>query len=431
MTTAKAMFFDIFMSHGFPKRLLTDKGSNFVSAMMMELYKLFDIHKLTTSPYRPQCDGQNENSHRFIFKIVKILSEHNPKEWTNCCRVAAFAWNLSTMPELSYLSPFEIIYGEQPRLPHDLTMLRMPTAQEERMEPADYENYAQMLSDRFEIWLSVYKEARFKAAHDRTVQHNHRIKDAGKVEWLSPGKLVIVYRPTATCDGDKWSQKLLFQFAGPYRIEKVARNAVHMKNLDGSPASTHNIGNVYPYSVLQDDCLEQFDRRLLTQEDKGDSYGEIEGHMVIIDLSDAHGQDFRIGKVTRKIDRKTFEVHYYETNSRARSMNQWAYFPNYYVLQDSGESKEVNTLKPASDSVPNTNVFTVDELLFKPFHLTKKHHVPKEIIEKLQLAGFVCLIVDFTLPWDFHYDAVYAGKRKLPDDEVTSPSRLGRRARRV
>mmetsp|Transcript_29874 Transcript_29874/g.92346 ORF Transcript_29874/g.92346 Transcript_29874/m.92346 type:complete len:154 (+) Transcript_29874:1718-2179(+) len=153
--------------------------------------------------------------------------------------------------------------------------------------------------------------------------------------------------------------------------------------------------------------------------------------MVIVDLSDAHGQDFRIGKVTRKIDRKTFEVHYYETNSRARSMNQRAYFPNYYVLQDSGESKEVNTLKNASDSVPNTNVFTVDELLFKPFHLTKKHHVPKEIIEKLQLAGFVCLIVDFTLPWDFHYDAVYAGKRKLPDDEVTSPSRLGRRARRV
>ena len=55
-------------------------------------------------------------------------------------------------------------------------------------------------------------------------------------------------------------------------------------------------------------------------------------------------------------------------------------------------------MKPASDSVPNTNVFTVDELLFKPFHLTKKHHVLKEIIEKLQLAGFVCLIVDFTLP---------------------------------
>ena len=45
----------------------------------------------------------------------------------------------------------------------------------------DYKNYAEMLHDRFEIWLSVYKDARFAAVLDAAAKYNQNqaIRDAG------------------------------------------------------------------------------------------------------------------------------------------------------------------------------------------------------------------------------------------------------------
>merc|ERR1712091_774449 len=76
-TTARALFYDVFMTHGFPAKILSDNGQEFMSGMRQQLWKLLDIHKVTTAPYHPQSDGKNENSHKFIFKIIKILCENN------------------------------------------------------------------------------------------------------------------------------------------------------------------------------------------------------------------------------------------------------------------------------------------------------------------------------------------------------------------
>lgn len=51
--TAAALFYNLFLVHGLPKKLTIDHGSEFVSATQMELYQLLNMHKLTPSPYRP------------------------------------------------------------------------------------------------------------------------------------------------------------------------------------------------------------------------------------------------------------------------------------------------------------------------------------------------------------------------------------------
>ena len=59
------------------------------------------IHKVTTAPYNPQCDGKNGNSHKFLLAIirVRILCEHNPREWISMSKVVMFAWNASPSPD--------------------------------------------------------------------------------------------------------------------------------------------------------------------------------------------------------------------------------------------------------------------------------------------------------------------------------------------
>ena len=212
------------------------------------------------------------------------------------------------------------------------------------------------------------------------------MKPTANVEWLETGKLVVVYRPTSRREGDTWSKKLLFQFAGPFRITKVYRGAVHMNNLDGTPADSHNINNVYPYNALQDDVMEQFDRKWFSTADFEEAHTpSLIGKMICVDLTDSNGSDFRIAKVVDKVPGKgaTFMIHYYTTNSKHKSMSLRPYYPNWFVPRPNGDGDvEKCTLNPGEDAIANTAEFEMKELLFQPFDLTK-HHVPHSIIEKL------------------------------------------------
>ena len=39
--------------------------------------------------------------------------------------------------------------------------------------------------------------------------------------------------------------------------------------------------------------------------------------MVIVDLSDSHGLDFRVARLVNKLDDVTFVIHYYDSPSKA------------------------------------------------------------------------------------------------------------------
>ena len=245
-----------YMTHGFPEKILSDNGQEFMSGMMQKLWELLNIHKVTTAPYHPQSDGKNENSHKFIFKIMKIICEGNLDNWPEYAKVAQFAWNISSVPWLAGLSPYELMHGQQPQMPHSLSMMRVPTEEELVKSGKDYDSYAEELTDWFEVMHAAFRDARIKAAVDLTYKHALSMKPVKEIEWLKPGKLVVVYRPTSSKDGENWTKKLLYQFKGPFRIIKLFRNPVHMVNLDGSKASSHSIDNVYPYSAKCNEVME-------------------------------------------------------------------------------------------------------------------------------------------------------------------------------
>ena len=54
---------EIFSRHGFPLEILTDQGSVFTSKITRQMCKIFEIHKVRTSPYHPQSDGALERWH--------------------------------------------------------------------------------------------------------------------------------------------------------------------------------------------------------------------------------------------------------------------------------------------------------------------------------------------------------------------------------
>ena len=143
------------------------------------------------------------------------------------------------------------MHGQQPQMPHSLSMMGVPSEEELAKSGKDYESYAEELTGRFEVMLAAFRDARIKAAVDLQARFEHETNERDQV--AGAWQVVVVYRPTSSKDGENWTKKLLYQFVGPFRITKLFRNAVHMENLDGSKASSHSISNVYPYNAKCND----------------------------------------------------------------------------------------------------------------------------------------------------------------------------------
>ena len=70
----------VFSRVGIPKEILTDQGTNFMSNLMSELFKLLGVKHLRTSPYHPQTDGMLERFHGTL-KAMLSKCKDVKKEW--------------------------------------------------------------------------------------------------------------------------------------------------------------------------------------------------------------------------------------------------------------------------------------------------------------------------------------------------------------
>ena len=69
-TLARAFVENVVARHGVPVKLLTDQGSNLESELIKEVFRILDVHKLRTSAYHPQTDGQVERFNRTLKTII-------------------------------------------------------------------------------------------------------------------------------------------------------------------------------------------------------------------------------------------------------------------------------------------------------------------------------------------------------------------------
>ena len=80
--------------YGAPKALLTDQGSNFLSALMRAVARKFRISQCKTTAYHPQSNGSIERSHHVLWEYLKQYVDKE-REWDEQLRLATFSYNTS------------------------------------------------------------------------------------------------------------------------------------------------------------------------------------------------------------------------------------------------------------------------------------------------------------------------------------------------
>ena len=197
-TIAKALVEHLIVRHGVPEQLLSDRGPNFLSELVLEICKLLGIEKINTSGYHPQSDGLVEKFNSTIISMLSKCVEKHGQNWDQQLPYVLFAYRVAVQASTQE-SPFYLLYGRDPQVPTE-TALSQP---------------------RTVYQLDFAEDAQAK----QKKQYDLRSKDSG----LVIGDRVMVYMP-GSVKGKAW--KFARPYHGPYRVLAVTPTNVEVKLVD-------------------------------------------------------------------------------------------------------------------------------------------------------------------------------------------------------
>ena len=202
--TARLLTTEILPRHGAPRVLLSDRGKNFLSKLVLETCRLMNTKKVKTTAYHPQTNALVERFNGTIAQALSMYVSSDLKDWDQHIPSLLFAYRVTPSSSTGDL-PFYLLYGRECVTPPDVSLLPpvklSSSVDEHRRRIVTQIEESQQLA-RENIQLTQQK---MKHLYDRTA------KDPD----FQVGQKVCVYIPRR-CKG--LSPKLMHNWHGPFRI---------------------------------------------------------------------------------------------------------------------------------------------------------------------------------------------------------------------
>ena len=181
-TVAKTLWEQFFVHYGFPERLLSDQGRDFESQLIKELCALAGITKVRTTPYHPRGNPV-ERFNRTLLGMLGTLKDKEKSHWRDFVKPLTHAYNC-TKSDVTGFSPYELMFGRQPRLPVDIAFC-LPVKDG---SPKSHSQYVKHLRARLEESYQIATRNSQKVA-DR---NKRRFDRAVRESTLEEGDQVLV-----------------------------------------------------------------------------------------------------------------------------------------------------------------------------------------------------------------------------------------------
>ena len=118
---AKLFLDNIVRIHGFPRSIVSDCDSRFLSNFWRELFSLTNTTLRFSTANHPQTDRQTERTNRTLEQYLRIHARHNPSSWSRYLVTAELAYNNITHFATG-MSPFYLVFQRHVNLPLDFAL---------------------------------------------------------------------------------------------------------------------------------------------------------------------------------------------------------------------------------------------------------------------------------------------------------------------
>jgi transposase InsO family protein len=118
-TYSSAKLAELYMSrivclHGVPKKIVSDRGSQFTSKFWEKLHESMNTRLNFSSTYHPQTDGQTKRTNQILEDMLRACALKYGKSLNKSLPYTEFSYNNSYQASIK-MAPFEALYGRQCR----------------------------------------------------------------------------------------------------------------------------------------------------------------------------------------------------------------------------------------------------------------------------------------------------------------------------
>jgi len=111
--TAQLILDNVWQRTGLPEQIISDRGPQFASKVIQELWKKLNIKSSLSTTYHPQTDGETERVNQELEQYLRIFCNFQQDNWAELIPFMEFAHNAHPHSATGK-SPFEVWYRYQP-----------------------------------------------------------------------------------------------------------------------------------------------------------------------------------------------------------------------------------------------------------------------------------------------------------------------------
>ena len=206
----------VWKHHRLPRRVVSNRGPQFVAEFTKELYRLLGIKLAATTTYNPQGDGQTERVNQELEQYLQLFVNQRQNDWDDLLPLAEFQYN-NHVHTMTQNVPFLLDTGQLPHM---------------RFEPDQPPSSVESINkfkERMENALKEAKAALVKSKDDMVKYYNWRRIPAPDYQ---PGDKV--YLDASDIQTTRPSQKLSHRRLGPFPVVNKVRNNAYRLHLPPS-----------------------------------------------------------------------------------------------------------------------------------------------------------------------------------------------------
>jgi transposase InsO family protein len=102
--------------HGVPKKIVSNRGTQFTSKFWERLHEALDTQLYFSSAYHPQTDGQTKRVNQILEDMLRACALQYGRSWDKSLSYAKFSYNNSYQESLK-MAAFKMLYGRRCRTP--------------------------------------------------------------------------------------------------------------------------------------------------------------------------------------------------------------------------------------------------------------------------------------------------------------------------